>query len=468
MTNDRAGSSSSLISDRLEFIELGEETRKTLRAIKPLVDQQLPVALDHFYGRVRRSPEVAKLFATEAHINSAAKRQQGHWGRLTEANFDSSYCEAVKAVGNIHSRIGLKPRWYIGGYTLILDQLLKHLIPAVASNKDFVLSPSKSREKITETVTAVVKAALLDMDLAISVYLEAEEGTRKVVEETVERENEDRRLAIEVISRALERLSANDLTCHVKDDLPEAYVALKSNFNECIDNLVSTLRMLSTGISTMRSGTDDIAVATSDLATRVEKQASTLEQTIEALSKVSGKTDGSKASSANEEAQNQSVIGKANLAMNDIKKGSGRIGTIIGVMDEIAFQTNLLALNAGVEAARAGESGRGFAVVASEVRALAVRSSNAAREIKELIGESAGFVDVGSKMVSQAASVLSDFSNSMDTLDMITQQNAAMAEQATAACESLAQQANSLDNLIGQFNLSDHSGRAAQRAARSA
>nr|WP_255456217.1 methyl-accepting chemotaxis protein [Sedimentitalea sp. CY04] len=185
---------------------------------------------------------------------------------------------------------------------------------------------------------------------------------------------------------------------------------------------------------------------------------------------------------ARQEATNSGeVVQKTVSAMKEIEQSSGRISQIIGVIDDIAFQTNLLALNAGVEAARAGEAGRGFAVVASEVRALAQRSSDAATEIKSLINDSSRHVDNGVDLVGQAGNALGNIVDRVNhisqlitemsegsaeqstglgeinlgvtQLDQVTQQNAAMVEQATAAGHLLNGDATKLSDMVSQFNI---------------
>ena len=456
------------LDDRLNFMGMDSALLEQLKLLQAPVAESIGPALEEFYKKIRSVPEMMRMFKNESQMEGAKNTQRGHWARITSAKFDGEYAKAVETVGKVHARIGLSPRWYIAGYALILDHLLKSIIDASGTSNEMRLSPGKVKDRISKSVVAVMKAALLDMELAISVYLDTSEQQRIAAEKVTESENQDRRAAVDALSQALVQLSQNDLTKHVSDDIPEQYDGLRQHFNAATDNLVNALRGISTGISSMRAGTDDIAAATQDLAVRVEKQAHTVEQTMETLHKVTGdskaKTDESQVSNepVKDDKAGESVIGRASRAMGDIRRGSDKIGQIIGVMDEIAFQTNLLALNAGVEAARAGDAGRGFAVVASEVRALATRSSDAAREIKGLVAESAKYVEQGSKMVAEAAHVMSDFGQSMDTMDSFTQQNAAMAEQVTAACRSLAQQANDLDRLIAQFKLYSGAGGGSQ------
>jgi methyl-accepting chemotaxis protein len=241
------------------------------------------------------------------------------------------------------------------------------------------------------------------------------------------------------------------------------------------------------------SGAAHIAKAAEDLSSRSEQQASSLSQTVSALDRIGGNikrsTDGAYlarevVSGADADAKESGeIVKQAVEAMAAITDSSSRIGQIVGLIDEIAFQTNLLALNAGVEAARAGESGRGFAVVASEVRALAQRSAQAAKEIKELISTSMAQVENGAMLVTGAGEALdriakkvseingvvstiadgakdqlsgiSEINDAVGQMDRITQHNASMAEEATAASRELAIESQQLGDLLRQFQVGE-------------
>lgn len=307
------------------------------------------------------------------------------------------------------------------------------------------------------------------------------------------RSNEEAQAAVvNGLAAGLARLSDGDLTIRVQD-FPAEYRKLGDDFNAAVAKLEEVMSVIAGNGRLISSGTSEIAHAADDLSRRTEQQAASLEQTAAALDQITAtvKTTAegarhakevvSKAKAGAEESGD--VVQRAVAAMGEIEKSAGQISQIITVIDEIAFQTNLLALNAGVEAARAGDAGRGFAVVASEVRALAQRSAEAAKEIKTLISTSSSQVANGvnlvgetgkaltriSDQVSEISTIVSEITasaveqssglqevnNAVNHMDEITQKNAAMVEQSTAASHSLKTEADQLNQLIGRFNVKD-------------
>ncbi|WP_202311202.1 methyl-accepting chemotaxis protein [Mesorhizobium sp. L-8-10] len=319
-------------------------------------------------------------------------------------------------------------------------------------------------------------------------------------EEEKARETEQDRVAISSLAAGLSRLAEGDLSYRITEAFAPKAEQLKTDFNRAIAELQATMATIHGAVGAMTTGTSEISQAADDLSRRTEQQAASLEETAAALAEVTGtvrKTaEGARQAArvtgeAREGAEKSGeVVREAISAMAQIEKSSEQISQIIGVIDEIAFQTNLLALNAGVEAARAGEAGKGFAVVASEVRALAQRSAEAAKEIKSLISTSTQQVEQGVGLVGQTGTVLQHIAaqvTEMSTLvaeiassaheqstalgevnvainqmDQVTQQNAAMVEQSTAASHSLAQEAGQLSRLVAKFTLGADAARPAQ------
>jgi methyl-accepting chemotaxis protein len=350
-----------------------------------------------------------------------------------------------------------------------------------------------------------------DMAAAVSVFrdnaierqrLECEAEANRTVAETERRAQEalkakeaaEIRYAVEGLATGLNHLADGDMTYRLDTPFVGQLDVVRMNYNGSVAKLQTTLRSVGDSAKMIDAGAGEIRAATEDLSRRTEKQAASVEETAAALEQVttSVKDCARQASAAgdmvnhtrNGAERSREVVEKAICAMTEIEKSSNEIGSIIGVIDDIAFQTNLLALNAGVEAARAGEAGKGFAVVAQEVRELAQRSASAAREIKVLVTRSGEQVRDGVDLVGKtgealqaiisdvaeinrnvstiAASTreqstgLTEINSAVNQIDQGTQQNASMVEESTAATHSLAAQAAELTGLLAQFKLGSH------------
>ena len=295
------------------------------------------------------------------------------------------------------------------------------------------------------------------------------------------------------VRRVIASLSHADLTQEMAGHFQGDFAELQANVNGAMLTLRSTMTGILSTAGTITGNSRELSAAAGQLAHRTEQQAASLEETAAALEEITTtvKTSTSRALEASEivrEAKDSAeksdgIVQNAIDAMGRIEQSSQKINQIISVIDEIAFQTNLLALNAGVEAARAGEAGRGFAVVAQEVRELAQRSANAAKEIKTLINASAGEVKGGVALVLSTGDVLSEIKDlvnrvndhvvsitraaqeqsaslgeintAVNQMDQMTQQNAAMVEETTAASQVLASEAAQLQAALSQFHIGD-------------
>jgi methyl-accepting chemotaxis protein len=381
------------------------------------------------------------------------------------------------------------------GLVAPLVEITRCLRRLSAGDLDVVLPKKKAHDEIGQ------------MTDALRVFHETVEARRKELEaadvrdalETERRESDRRRAeaeatqkaVVESLAEALGRMSGGDLTCRLDRPFPAGYEALRLDFNTAIEKLSGVIATSLDATRIIHGGTAEISEAADELATRTERQAASLEEAVAALDEITSTVrqtaeGAARARKVVERARSAaeasgSIVSQAVEAMGAIEKSSSQIGQIIGVIDEIAFQTNLLALNAGVEAARAGEAGRGFAVVAQEVRALAQRSAEAAREIKTLISTSTAEVGQGVEYVGKAGEALSaiahevdqiddlvtamaastqqqarglsEVNTTMNQMDQVTQQNAAMVEETTAASHTLAQEATRLAQRMGELRI---------------
>ncbi|SIQ77982.1 methyl-accepting chemotaxis protein [Rhizobium sp. RU35A] len=321
---------------------------------------------------------------------------------------------------------------------------------------------------------------------------EAREQAMQAERDDMERkagEDAARAKVIATLAASLESLSRGDLTIRIEDRFAPDYEMLREQFNGSVQSLEQALLSIAVAMQTVQSGVCDISTGTDDLSRRTEAQAASLEEAASALSQITvtlratteraQEADRQMAESRRGAERSTTIVRDAVAAMGKIEESSTQIRQIIGVIDEIAFQTNLLALNAGVEAARAGEAGKGFAVVAMEVRELASRSANAAREIRQLIDVSNTQVGLGVGLVNRTGDALTEMEHQMEQvgtlidaivqsardqsraldevsdavgqMDQVTQKNAAMAEEANAACRDLETCARDLGSQLGRF-----------------
>jgi len=494
------------LAERLAFIGLDAASLAELAASSRHIEKHLTPALDRFYEKLAGVPAVARFFEGKTQMDRAQGKQTDHWKAIATGRFDEDYVASSRRIGLRHARIGLEPRWYIGGYGMILEGLIGGVMADLVAEQ-LAAQPrglfSKPVEldagALSRVITAMVKAVLVDVDMAVTVYFD------KLTEEAAERD----RLAkasvertVQLTGAALQRLAEGDLTNRVTEAFEPEFQQIKSDTNAVFDQLEQLVTRLLSASRGLKTATGEILSGANDLSDRTTKQAATIEETSAAMEQLMhtvadnaqrAEQASSKAAAASGiAAEGGRVMTDANAAMERIASSSNQISNIIGMIDDIAFQTNLLALNASVEAARAGEAGKGFAVVAIEVRRLAQNAAQASRDVKDLIDRSAQEVRGGAQLVADATRKLERIVEAVDEnatlmrqiaeasssqtaaiqqitvavhqMDEMTQHNAALVEETNAAIEQTEAQASELDMIVDTFSVSD-AGKAKRRAA---
>lgn len=456
-------------AEATRFVSLTDENYRAFPQIKAMVDKFGGKALERLYARIASDRRASALLPTQDKRDSASRAQLEHWKQLFSGRFDKRQVERSEHIGQVHARVGLTPNFYIGGYALVLEELIHRTMRRSVFTR-------LSGRRTGNMIGTLVKAGLLDMDAALNAYFKAEEEARKKV--------------IDSVGRALSAMADGDLRVDLQG-LPEAYQQIAIDFHRMRHEVSTILRDMAEAAENIDTGSDEISAAADDLANRTERTAEGITRTAEVMRGVTDAVlDTASAVSeintsiteiSGQAEQGGAIVISAIEAMDKIKASSEEIAQITEVIESIAFQTNLLALNAGVEAARAGEAGKGFAVVASEVGALAHRTTESAKSIKALIGKSSADVKEGHELVGQTRAALEqiiekiggakqqagdisaraetqahnlqEVSGEIQKMDSSTQQNAAMVEQSNAASRALSAESQRLSAIVARFQL---------------
>lgn len=449
---------SDTLTTNLKYFDLENAQLDYVRKAYDLIRGDMDGMLDKFYEFALSNSEMAGFFQSDAMMAHARQRQVEHWDMLLSGKLDNRYLNSAKTIGEVHFRIQLPFNLYLAGYARVVSMVMAALLQA--ANRAGVEAP-----EIEAMTGAVSRAFAFDTENVITAFFAAQQLEQST--------------ALQYLEEGLNRIIEGDVTKPIPSsedsDFPAKFEQLRIGYNGALDLLIKVCGTIAEMTADLEISTQDVNSATKDLALRTEAQASTLQesaaaveeltQSVKLSSENAARVDTEMKTARQQAVDAREIMMEAVKSMTDIEESSQQISSKIGAINQIAFQTNLLALNAGVEAARAGEHGRGFAVVASEVRALAVRASDTAKEISDIITASGKQVEAGNEKVGKTgealgvitenvvkvsdlisqinataieqATTLESINQSVSKLDAVTQQNAAMAEETSAAAQAM-------------------------------
>ena len=373
---------------RRRFLGLDAEACQLLAAFWPTIEPRLPEIIEGFYRHLVTIPHLKQMVGEQ--IPRLKQAQASHWRRLFSGRFDAAYFNGVQTIGNVHHKIGLEPRWYIGGYAYVLNRLV-----ALA-----VRTHRWSPQKLASLIAAVNAGVMLDMDIAISVYQEA------LIAEKVQRTQR-----LDALLRGFEAKTAVlvGMVASAATELESTSRAMASTTGETVaqaTNVTAAVEAASINVQTVASAAEELSASISEIARQVAQSSEIADRAVQ---------------DAN----------RTDAIVKTLAEGAQKIGDVVGLISTIAGQTNLLALNATIEAARAGDAGKGFAVVASEVKSLANQTAKATDDISRQIAQ----IQLATK---EAVTAIEAITQTIGEVSRIATAIAAAVEEQGAATQEIA------------------------------
>jgi len=406
---------------RLNFLRVDAQTKPLLRDAWPILKPHMHSILDEFYAHVRAFPAISHLFNGDSHIEGLKKAQSHHWENLFRGDFDDSFMQGVMKIGHTHARIGLEPRWYIGGYSLILNRL-----NAAIANK--------VKRNAAAMQAAVTKAVFMDMDLSISVY-----------EELVKQKLQHREVQMDKLIGDFDGVISRSMV-----DVSAALEQVESGASEVANVAQETNSRAST-----------VAAAAEEANANSNAVAAATEQLSASIDEITARVTDANRVAQTAVAQSENV----QSAMTILNEAGDRIGAVAKLIQDIASQTNLLALNATIEAARAGEAGKGFAVVAGEVKNLANQTARATEDISAQISEIQNASRLSNEAINKIINIIEQLGEDTTAISAaIEEQSAATREIARNVSEAVAGTQDVSSNIVMVSSNADRTGELSEQS----
>lgn len=379
------------INERSDFIGIDKDVRVALEEARPVVLEALPDALDDFYALIARTPSISDMMKSGEVKSRARNAQESHWDRLLKGEIDEQYGKTVKRIGLAHANLGLEPRYFVAGYANVAADLLKHLITAQLG---LGVLPAK-RAKALRSVDALIRVLMLDMEMAITAYLDERDAKAKKAREQIAQDLEatvgETAAALIEAATSLDTASAS---------LASAIEATTSQ----VASAAAGSEEASANVRSVAAASTQLGAASKEIAGQASQQSSGLREAVE-------------------------YANNAATVIGELGDASGEIGSVISLIEEIAEKTNLLALNATIEAARAGEAGKGFAVVASEVKDLASQTAKATDQITGQVNAMQSATDGAVKAVEAITATVEQISQAAVAIEAaVEEQSASISE----------------------------------------
>ncbi len=387
---------SAALMERLDFLGIDDATRSALAEFMPILQAEIGNVLSAFYEHLAGNTAMAAMFRTEQVRQHARSAQQAHWLRLFSGRFDDEYYASVRKIGLAHSRIGLAPQWYIGGYAFTASRLYALAVHHFTSR----MNPKAAQDRAAALLRAINQAIMLDMDLAISIYLEE--------------------------NRAAYDAKLASLGASFEAEVQQVVSAVGDAAQQVNGGATTMAAAAATTTDSARSARS----ATEETSANVQSVAGAAEELSASITEIAQQV----ARAADVASQATHTTERTNATVDELSRCIGRIGDVLRLISDIAGQTNLLALNATIEAARAGEAGKGFAVVASEVKSLAAQTAKATEEISGQIGAI-------QNATRDTVSAIQSLGQVVSEIDGVSQAIAAAVEEQRAATDEIARSA---------------------------